>query len=291
MSHTESHEKSYELPDVSQWPDSPVLVHMHPASSVSTDVKSAIVPVNMGSYAFESKLFKGHVSIRFRGLSSTDESYFEGKQRATQFVIQGQFKEEVACDDVQCGNVFQKPFTEIPWVVSGILSIIRRIAPSMQTSIDSEKPTLVSTMGATCQTIHIQRLDEKPCDMHGPITEDTRLLGGAFQSNLSVHGRKAVFNDIKQCSQYSFQPGLRYTFEFYQHWFWPCDYSFRTIVGNYTLTDYLDGQPCQIHSLTKSGRCVWRFDIWHTDFITDPEHTGSANSTSSRSATDHTPLI
>ena len=110
--------------------------------------------------------------------------------------------------------------------------------------------------------------------------------------------RKKFFNDQKKSAEYCFQPGLTYTFEFYQHIIDVYTYQLEVGVGSslvaesksdrssgsiarkssgwrdkltkrFDLCHYLDGQPLQVMAKISDGGdsspsgYLWNFELWH----------------------------
>lgn len=69
-------------------------------------------------FDFSSELFEGQIIIRLKYCNSDningDATYFEGRKRIFQSVVQGRFKERVSVSDVLTGHEFAKPLKNLP---------------------------------------------------------------------------------------------------------------------------------------------------------------------------------
>lgn len=261
------------LPPVEDWPQAPILLRMNPyvedlkiaddknnADLLKTNIEGAV-------FSFDSKLFKGKAFVRCRGLDSSDEKgYFGGKNRTTQVVVSGQFKKELPLAAITCGQEFDRKLKNLPWVATKILALVKVVVPSLKADFTSDKPGLTSVFASLAQTIWVQELSEPEPDMMGELIEETKLLGGAFAKGCTITERKKILGDKKQKDAYTVKPGLRYTFDMYQHRLVWSSFSWASPFGCYPLTGYMDGQPMQI--LAKVGDdYLWAMEMWHESLV------------------------
>lgn len=264
------------LPPVSEWPQAPILLRLNPyvddlkvtdekhtADRLLTNTEDAV-------FSFDSKLFKGKIFVRCRGLDSSDEKgYFKGKNRTTQVVVSGQFKSEITLSSITCGQEFNRKLQNLPWVAKQVIALVKAVVPSLKVDFTGDKPALTSIFAQLVQTMWVQELSEPEPDLRGELIEETKLLGGAFAKGCTIAERKKILGDKKQQSRYTVKPGLRYTFDMYQHRLVWNSFSWSSPLGCYPLTQYMDGQPMQI--LAKVGdEYLWAMEMWHESLV--PEH-------------------
>lgn len=262
---------------VEDWPQRPIMLRLNPLVDIKRlDGKSPdtmLTNTPEAVFSFESEGFVGRAFLRCRGLESSDEKgYFQGKNRTTQVVVSGQFKYEVPCAEVNCGQEFDRQFTNLPWLVTQIFKLIKAVVPGLSADIFADKPSVSLVMVRAAQNILVQELDTPEPDLTGEIPEDTKLLGGKFagEKMLTPGERKSLFGDAKLAPQYSFKPGLRYTFNFFQHRLHWSSLKWTSPVGDYPLAPYMDGQPMQVLAKcpTKDGlKYLWSMEMWHESLL------------------------
>jgi hypothetical protein len=201
------------------WPHRPVLVRVPPHSEITcTDGADAnCVRVNDASdvCSFTSDLFTGKAMIRVRdvggdgGSSGGSTAYFDGKKRLLQTCIQGRFSRRVRFDELVGGQVFARPFVNVPWYVRGFLSAIKLVVPSLKANVLGDKPCLTSPLIALCNELAAHRPGDEP-DVTAPVLiEDTRLLGGVFSAEtVTAAKRKKMFGKQKNLEAFYFEPDI-----------------------------------------------------------------------------------
>lgn len=108
------------LPDVAEWPHRPLLVCANtPVSSHFKVADYGSGPCPLGRpFRFESDLFEGVCLIRVKNSNSDDipgdASYFKGRKRIFQSVVQGRFKKAIPVSDVMTGHEFSRPLSNLP---------------------------------------------------------------------------------------------------------------------------------------------------------------------------------
>ena len=111
---------AHSLPDVAEWPHRPLLVCAN--TPVSPHFKVAdygFGPCPLGRpFRFESDLFEGVCLIRVQNSNSDDidgdVSYFKGRKRIFQSVVQGRFKQAMPVSDVMTGHDFTRKLSNLP---------------------------------------------------------------------------------------------------------------------------------------------------------------------------------
>ena len=87
-------------------------------------------------FDFSSELFEGQIIIRLKYCNSDningDATYFEGRKRIFQSVVQGRFKERVSVSDVLTGHEFAKPLKNLPrpLILKMATALASKVSPS-----------------------------------------------------------------------------------------------------------------------------------------------------------------
>ena len=271
------------LPSVDSWPHRPLFLQSA-KDTIIQGLKSSTRPCPIGvPFEFETDLFKGRALIRFRDLESSDnhrqdQSYFNGRKRLSQFIIQGQFKKSIKVSDLVTGREFDKPLKLVPPpVVSRIIRrILRRLAPSVEVDLSSTTPKVIANFPGSVQTMRADLPGAEPdITSDEEIQEDTALMfkaGHKYREGLSVKKRKRLFSDPAKASRHSFDTHKVYTFNNYDDSIDYVDYSINLKVYRFDMTSTLDGQPFQVMAKNKAdGKHLWAFHIWNERLLPGSE--------------------
>jgi len=185
---------------------------------------------------FETDFFKGYYYFRLRNIKPKDddakghESYFQGKKRFYQLVVQGRFKDcmnNLTFADLFTGDVYEKPLEGLPRGV--FYRAFKRFMESLEHGLvfdaGAEKPKVLAPIGG-CQTLRVDLPGQEPSDFEH-LVEDTALLG----SFGSVKERKKALSKPETARGYKIDPNYVYTAEVYDH---TTDYA--------TFNQYLGGK-------------------------------------------------
>jgi hypothetical protein len=183
-------------------------------------------------------------------------------------------KKRLNCEAVWQGQEYKKPFTNVPFLVGAVVRLVKPVLPpSFVFDINGDSPYFINRLMAS-RTLSVTRADSTPplsMDLISP-TENTALLGGEFaDGKLNGDQRRALFGDAERAKNYHLEPDLVYTWEFFQHMFFPIDYTFRCALGTYDVYNYLNNQPVQILARLSSGEILWNILIDHEKFHANDE--------------------
>eukprot|EP01068_Selenidium_serpulae_P014646 Selendium_serpulae@DN6121_c0_g1_i12.p1 len=297
------------LPSAETWPERPVFVRFYQPDVYNLEAGYNLPRGHLalnppldaanGAHSFETPLFKGTVVFRVAGVNSSDStSYFQGKRRLMDTVIQGRFKTRMCMKDVLTGQFFDLPWGQRPprWLIPVIFRIVRYIHPATKMNIDGKHPFIVSPLASACQNLHVA----DPEIPHSPystppdivrdqaIPEQTTLLGGEFSKSIvTAQKRRRILSDLSLLREFWFDPKFVYTFDFYQHLFNLATYDFKIGVGNVSLVKYMNGQPIEINAFVDPGldldgdrakssesqvdsgkSYLWRIEAWQENLLT-----------------------
>lgn len=114
------------------------------------------------------------------------------------------------------------------------------------------------------------RSPPSPLDSSARAIQSFPLSG----SNTATHGHSSSDLNAAQSQPaaaprpYSFQPGLVYTFDFYQHMLYPASLEFKVALGTFDLARYLNSQPIlMMAKLWGSDRYLWNVELWHEKLL------------------------
>ncbi|KAL7581126.1 hypothetical protein ACA910_005926 [Epithemia clementina (nom. ined.)] len=141
-------------------------------------------PIPLGvPFEFETPLFKGTALLRFRNAESdhkqSHDSYFDGRKRLMQTVIQGQFKRPLNMSDVYVGSMFEQPLAQPPppSFTKVMEAIVRRVAPGVILDLGSDKPKVVALFAGSAQTLSIDLPGKQPDIMQRDLPENVQSQG------------------------------------------------------------------------------------------------------------------
>jgi hypothetical protein len=278
------------------------------------------LPVNNGTESigesividFESTYFIGTLLLRIKQATpasmkqnnskqqQSTGSYFDGKKRKFQAVVQGTFKKALPMSQCVTGQAFDRPAGKLParWIVTAFIKFISTLAPQLEATIDGNKPRFLSPLVSTAHTVLVENGDgqQQQQQQYSSIEEllgeppsvDTTsimayipeaiVIGVPDTTRSSVAHRmkvrKKVFNKIasQKLSEPRFDTSKKYTFEFYQHLldFGPDGLAvdMGRLAGKVPLAPATDGQPIKIMAAHKDEEgheldTLWSFDVWH----------------------------
>jgi hypothetical protein len=163
--------------------------------------------------------FEGRIIVRIKGFTgelpsnetarSDDTHYFDhsyAKGCTWSIGVQGRLKKAVDVDDVEFGNLFEKPIRDkLPWGTTAALTAISYLDPNLRHDVYADKPWAFSPLICTMSRVNIQRLAKEnqerrekwPSFPHGKdeddyVIEDTSALickdGGDLDPKLEKEG-------------------------------------------------------------------------------------------------------
>lgn len=274
-----------DLPDASKWPTRPVYfcaggpTKVKGANDSATTSSTPPEPLPLGkAIEFETDLFQGRMLLRLKCVEPAQDdkeeqkrhkTYFEGKKRFYQIVVQGRFKESgLKLSDVYFGDCYEKPFLNVsPGVLMNLLQkFMQAINPGMIFDIASDTPRVLTAFGS-CQEMSVDLPGKEPNieDPNG-ISENTALLDGAPKYASAAKRRKKLANP-KHSKHVTLNPDHVYTFHIYDHTMDFGTYHQHAMGGSFDLTTTLNGQPLALCAITADNRCLYRFPLWHERLV------------------------
>lgn len=153
---------TYVPPSLSEWPNAPVLI-TQPDVMGSGEAREVVHihkdgPNELSEFPIDTELFNGKIYIVIKGLPHFPESYFKGKRRLFNVVVQGQFKTSNVCfASVQTGQIFSSRLHLIPpWaLVTPFQLLLEKLQPSLKMKLSGNNPYAVSPLMSTMQGIGI----------------------------------------------------------------------------------------------------------------------------------------
>eukprot|EP00916_Digyalum_oweni_P001505 GHVL01002897.1.p1 GENE.GHVL01002897.1~~GHVL01002897.1.p1 ORF type:complete len:348 (+),score=74.39 GHVL01002897.1:35-1045(+) len=110
------------------------------------------------AHPFETKLFKGRMSIWIKNVESNPlaDCFFKGKKRQVYVAVQGQVKEPLMLDSIQTGQLFSHPLQKIPQrhLLKMGLGVIQRIAPQLNANLLCDSPYMLAPLASAAMQIH-----------------------------------------------------------------------------------------------------------------------------------------
>jgi len=265
----------------SEWSSRPIYFCSHPKVQMKDYKPGGALPFGV-PLEFESDLFTGRVFLRLRPIESHPDdkanhtSYFEGKKRFWQIIIQGQFKQEINMSDLMLGDFYEKPFHGIPkgYIMQLYQKFMEALSPGIIMDMISDRPKILTSFGsAQIMRIDLPGNEPKITGVIDNVQENTSLiLGEGFASPKSAKKRRKYLSNPKNSSKYRVNPGHVYTLELYDH-----SMNFGTyhqhIMGGakIDMVDSMNGQALALCLFTRDQRLIWKFPIWHERLIEDIE--------------------
>ena len=140
------------------------------------------IPINAAKpVPFETKLFKGQMTICVRGAPKTETDpwakggRFEGKKRKVVLTIQGKFKKRLCRNEVQCGLVWKSPLTNLPWafVLNAAENLILAFSPGATSNLSAaSEPHFLNSLLAGVDGLNAAQTESDRFDMMSSITPE-----------------------------------------------------------------------------------------------------------------------
>lgn len=262
------------LPDANEWPNRPIYVQAGKGTTqcaLRDKGQDDSLPIGT-PIEFETDLFKGKILIRVKGVKTSTavagdlDQYFKGRKRVKQIVIQGRFKESFRVSDVHFGDVYGKPLNISP-IVRIASPIFQQLVPGVIIDLSSENPKVVAPMAGEAKTLSVDKPGSEPDICSNSLVENTLLLG-EFDS---IYHRKKLLRTSQTAAQYRYDPGLCFTWEFYDDIIDVASYSVNLPILRtpYSLAHFLNKQPFTFTAMTKDEREIFKFRIYHEILIED----------------------
>jgi hypothetical protein len=130
---------------------------------------------------FESDLFIGTILLRVKNIRysplleelshdnhppSTSTSYFDGKMRTFQGVVQGRFKQPtISISECITGQLFHRRAGSLPprFIVNGAIGMIRVLAPALEARLNCDRPRFLCPLVSTAQGVMMSSLPIQSC--------------------------------------------------------------------------------------------------------------------------------
>eukprot|EP00980_Cylindrotheca_fusiformis_P014213 scaffold3741_cov127-Cylindrotheca_fusiformis.AAC.5 len=256
---------------VPQWPHRPVYLCAHPA--VKTREYKPGEPLPLGvPVDFETELFKGKFFCRLKPIDPHPEDaaghkeYFEGKKRHYQWIVQGQFKEELNFSDLVIGDFYERPFLGIPkgFIMKLYQKFMETMTPGVIMDLTSDSPKVLAAFGS-CQTLRVDHPGQEPDIGSGDrIVENTTLLFGKDKKFSSESKRRSYLSKPKNSSKYTTNVDYVYTAEMYDHAMCIGSYYQHALGVKLDMVKILNGQPMGFAMFTRRDkRLLYKFPVWH----------------------------
>lgn len=260
-------ESKFPEAEPARWPHKPVYVQ--PGNDMKVAGLSSNQPIPLGiPIDIESPLFKGRVLLRFRNAKSDNpsahESYFNGRKRLMQTVVQGQFKRPMKMSEVYVGSIFSQPLAGAPPpLMSKIMDmVIRRVAPGVLLDLSSATPKVIALLAGTAQTMSIDKPGNEPEITVPVIEENVASVLGAKCSTKSK--RKKHLGNPKKAEAYVYDTESVYTFHTYDD---AMDYGRGTMhipmYGEFDIKPHIGRQPLSLTAVTLDGDILYDLRVWH----------------------------
>ncbi len=261
------------LPDVSQWKHRPLFIQ--PAGNTKCPGQDVHEPVPIGApFHFESDLFKGQILFRFKDGKSDDphssHAFFNhGTQNKLhrQVVIQGQFKRPLKMSQLWLGDIFEKKLlvSPPPRVGRMMSRLFNRFAPGIILDLSSNRPRILSLLGAGSHSISIDNPGEEPDITAVTLPERTPV---SYDVESSAE-RKRILGNPETAALHDCDPDLIYTFHTFDEFLDIADYRLRLPFMTVDFTKVLgEGQPLSFRVVTsaieeENTESLFYFRIWH----------------------------
>jgi hypothetical protein len=150
----------YTPPDRSEWPNAPVLVTQPKADNEGYPREVISIhkpgPNEISELPIDTNLFVGKMYVVIRGLDKTPESFFTGKRRLFNVIVQGRFKKpDIPFHSAVTGQIFASSLHLIPpaTMLAPFKLVMDRLQPSLRMDLNAKRPYAVSPLMSTMQTI------------------------------------------------------------------------------------------------------------------------------------------
>ena len=193
------------------WPHRPLFIKADPAGCGGTLTVTGIDnnndPCPIGKpFEFESELFKGKMFIRIRDLETSahpnlDKEYFDGRKRNHQIVAQGQFKKEIAANNIVHGAEFKLPLKLAPpaWLETLICKLFHKLSPGIRVKFSGKSPFFLVNLPSSAQTLRADAKGSEPDISSFELEEHNAAFGTQEEYAFPMDGkcRKNLFQSEK----------------------------------------------------------------------------------------------
>jgi hypothetical protein len=258
--------------------------------------KGCVAANTVEPLVIDNEFFHGKLILALRNGSQTPltrDNYFPNKQRIAANFVQGRCKKRIPFNELWTGQAFRRPFKDVPsgFLVKMLISLLNALAPNLKADVHGKRPYLLTPLISAAQTLEIKRPGDEldlskiwSRELSDNDLEDTNLLfpdPSDSQRNMTYNQRRKYFAQAKRMEGMYMEPGLVYTFGFWQDIFDPTDYTANMPFGKYDVAKYMDGQPMLmlgkvgLGDLLESGGnpggkdCgdLWNIEMWHREIL------------------------
>jgi hypothetical protein len=249
--------------------------------------------------AFETDLFRGRLVPLVRRCATgtfggAPPPYFQRRSSLSAFFVQGTVTRRVPFAEALTGQVFERPFKHMPnrfLVNAGVALVRRHLSPDIRGDPLAQRPHLLAPLVTIARCVHVAmpaRADVEAVveavpppsleaigrgEVDETTLEDTRALGGVFATaRMAAAQRRAYLSVPGNLRGRYLEPGVVYTFGFWQSLFEPTDFTVRLpyVPVSVPVSRYLDRQPlCILCRQGVGGGDLWCVDLWHRTLVAD----------------------
>ncbi len=219
------------------------------------------IPLNKrgkaGFVSFSTPTFSGSLSFAVADLPGSEvTSIFAGRKRRYRYVVTGRFNRRVRFDRVYTGQIIRQTKDDkgTNWLMKSLRWMLKSLSPAMREMTDGGgNKVVVSPVAATAQKMCVRPWGEGDGmdDDALEVDEDLRILGPHFRNrkglSLPSETRKKMLTNEAELQKHWYEPGLTYTFEFYQHLFDPVSFQMNIVgITTFDVANVLGPQPIRI---------------------------------------------
>eukprot|EP00755_Sulcionema_specki_P039815 Sspe_Gene.24636::Locus_9797_Transcript_6_10_Confidence_0.233_Length_2781::g.24636::m.24636 len=268
--------KPRRLRHISNWPHRPVLCRW--ASGKSVRMYSAdSIPLNPAApHPFETAVFKGRAVMCVRDAPNCATNpwapgeRFATKRRKLVLTIQGRFKRRLRFDEAECGLMWTRALSNLPWavIVNSAETVIATLSPGAKANIRAESyPHFLNLLAAGADSIHIwDPANDPPEERWDPVAE---IVQERTQWR-TTKARQAYFKKRENATKHYWEPDLEYTFDFYGDKVDLARFIAKIpTLPEFSLQKFFNGQPFPFLAQTTNNEVLWHFEMWHESLLPD----------------------
>lgn len=271
---------------VESWPQRPVQLIPIPDAIMTTTSghldaagDNGHCPVNR-VFTFETPVFKGQALIRIRGLDEeTDASYFAGRQRLHQVVLQGRFlRPNIRVADVVTGAQFSTALRRKPPALleRWLRKLLARRIPGISMDLQSvSQPYVYAPFVASLKAVRADVVPDHVPSMDSVgdnIQENSNGFGPQYATHVKNARDRKKFLATPAAGNLVFDTDCTYTFEVYNEVLDYYRYQLNLKVMHLNMASVAQGEPFPIMAkISSTGEYLWGWHVWHESLLSSCE--------------------
>mmetsp|Transcript_6223 Transcript_6223/g.15490 ORF Transcript_6223/g.15490 Transcript_6223/m.15490 type:complete len:170 (+) Transcript_6223:780-1289(+) len=156
------------------------------------------------------------------------------------------------------------------------LVLARKLVPGLDICIHSNQPYFRASILGSSKIVRADKPGNEPDIGCRSFVEDCSLFEGNFaKGSVSAFRRKRIFSDPSKCQDYTLDPDIVYTFDYYEYIAHLPSLSMPLGFASIDIQPIVAEQPITWVGKMRDGSYLWSLQIWHERLLPSVKDDGN----------------